>query len=274
MSESILTAGQFAKLARTTKRTILWYDQKNVLKPQLVDDSGYRWYAPHQILDFQGVSLMRKLGFSIDEIALLLSKDRTMQQLFDEQRGALQNQIGLLQRMLSDINRYYENLDSNGTLVKPELKRVESFDMYYLAKRGPYSRIKDYNDELRSAFESLPDNCVWLTAFMVSSYQPARADMKIGVICQPGMKLKPDTLVQQETVPAYTALSYTHVGSTTLLSLLWQELGKYRQKQHMPPDTGLPFGDIEFYTPDTSGYPDPNDSLTTELHMPVLDRTK
>ena len=90
------------------------------------------------------------------------------------------------------------------------------------------------------------------------------------VMCRPGMKLKPDTKVRRETIPAYTALAYVHVGTTTLLSLLWQELGKYRQKQHLKPDPNLPFGDIEFYTPDTSEYPDPDDSLTTELQMPVL----
>lgn len=270
MEEPLLTTGQFAKLARTTKRTILWYGQKGVLSPRRIDESGYRFYAPRQILDFQSVSLMRKLGFAIDEIAALLSKDRTMYELFEEQRGALQRQIGFLQRMLSDTNRYYENLHSNGTLVKPELKSIASFDMYYLAKQGPYAHIKEYSNELHDAFEVLPKGCVWLTAFMVPHYQPAKADMKIGVICQPGMKLKPDTAVQRETVPAYTALAYVHVGSTTLLSLLWQELGKYRQKYHLQPNGGLPFADIEFYTPDTSAYPDPHDSLTTELHMPVL----
>lgn len=270
MRESLLTAGQFAKLARTTKRTILWYSQKGILKPHHIDDSGYRLYAPHQILDFQSVLLMRKLGFSIADIELRLSSGRSMSNLFEEQRTVLDRQVKLLQRMLDDTDRYYENLRTTGTLVRPELKHVASFDMYYLAKQGPYARIKEYSDELRGAFETLPDNCVWLTAFMVPSYQPAKADMKIGIVCQPGMRLKPGTNVQRETVPAYDAITHVHVGSTSLLSLLWQELGKYKQTQHLAADTRLPFADIEFYAPDTSAYPDPDDSLTTELQMPVL----
>jgi len=274
MDKTLLTAGQFAKLARTTKRTVLWYDQKNVLKPHFVDGSGYRFYAAHQILDFQTVLLMRKLGFSITEITSLLSQDHSMYRLFEEQRGVLERQVGLLQRMLSDTNRYYKNLRTNGTLVKPEVKHVPSFDMYYIARQGPYARIKDYHVELYNAFEKFPDNCVWLTAFMVSRYEPAKADMKIGVIYQPGMKLKPKTDVQRQTVPAYQTLSHVHVGSTTLLSLLWQELGKYLRKHHFLHATHLPFADIEFYTPDTSDYPDPDDSLTTEIQMPVLDPGK
>jgi DNA-binding transcriptional MerR regulator len=270
MREALLTAGQFAKLARTTKRTVLWYGQKGILKPHHIDDSGYRLYAPHQILDFQSVLLMRKLGFSITDIGLRLSSGRSMASLFEEQRTVLDRQIKLLQRMLDDIDHYYENLRTTSTLVRPELKHVVSFDMYYLAKQGPYARIKEYSDELRGAFEMLPDNCVWLTAFMVASYQPAKADMKIGIVYQPGMRLKPGTNVLRETVPAYDAIAHVHVGSTSLLSLLWQELGKYKQIQHLTADTGLPFADIEFYAPDTSEHPDPDDSLKTELQMPVL----
>jgi DNA-binding transcriptional MerR regulator len=249
---------------------VLWYSQKGILTPHRVDDSGYRFYIPRQILDFQSVLLMRKLGFSIADIQSLLGSDRPMYRLFEEQRGVLEQQIKLLQRILNDINHYYENLKTTGTLVQPELKRVASFDMYYLAKQGPYAKIKEYSAELRDAFESLPDNSVRLTAFMIPSYEPAKADMKIGVVCQPGMRLKPGTNVQRESVPAYQAIAHVHIGSTTLLGLLWQELGKYKQKHHLRADTGLPFADIEFYTPDTSDYPDPDDSLTTELHIPVL----
>jgi len=272
MSDNLLSAGEFARLARTTKRTILWYDQKGILKPVRVDVSGYRFYAPRQILDFQSVSLMRRLGFSIAEIVSLLKHDHSMRHLFEQQRGALERQIGQLQRMLDDTNRYYANLQASGTLVRPELKRVPSFDMYYIMRQGSYARIKDYHDELRSQFDVLPGNPVWLTAFMTSRYQPARAEMKIGVVCQPGMHLKPGAEARTETVPSYQALACTHVGSTTLLSLLWQELGKYRRQQRLPSAAGLPFADAEFYAPDTSGYPDPNDSLATELHMPVTVR--
>ena len=270
MSEQLLTAGQFAKFARTTKRTVLWYDQKGILKPHYVDASGYRFYAPRQILDFQSVLLMRKLGFSIAEITSLLSGDHSMRRLFEEQRGALERQIGLLQRMLRDTRRYYENLHATGTLVQPERKHIASFDMYYLFKQGPYARIKEYSDELYNSFEALPKNCVWLTAFMEASYQPAKADMKVGIICQRGMRLKKGANVQRETVPAYDALVHVHVGSTMLLSLLWKELGTYRRKHHLELDKKLPFADIEFYSPDMSEYPDPEDSLTTELHVPIL----
>jgi DNA-binding transcriptional MerR regulator len=249
---------------------VLWYGEQGVLEPWHIDYNGYRFYRPQQILDFQSVALMRRLGFSLAEITARLKGGQSMRQLFEQQRGALERQIGQLTRALNDTNRYYANLAANGTLVQPELKRVPSFDIYFIARQGPYAKLKDYHTELVESFATLPDTTVYLTGFMKAKYEPAKADMKIGVVCMPGMRLKPGADVQRETVPMYQALAYVHQGSTTLLSLLWQQLGKYRQKQHLPLDASLPFADVEFYTPDTSDYPDPVDSLTTELHMPVL----
>src|SRR5690606_15960940 len=175
-------------------------------EPRTIGESGYRLYAPQQILDFQSISLMRRLGFSIAEIAELLKDDGSMRHLFEQQHQALERQVGLLQRMLRDIDRYYANLRATGTLVRPELKDVASFDMYYIARKGPYAKLKDYNAELRDAFAALPADPVYLTAFMALSYQPARAEMKVGVVCAPGMRLKPGADVRHQTVPAYQAL--------------------------------------------------------------------
>lgn len=269
LKDTLLTAGEFARLARTTKRTVLWYAEKGILEPHKTDESGYRFYRSQQILDFQSVLLMRKLGFSIHEIALLLSKERSIRHLFEQKSGLIEQQIGHLQRMLADTNRYYHNLGANGTLVQPEFADVASFDMCYIAKEGSYARIKDYVAEFRDAFAVFPDDAVRLTAFMDDEYQPIKARMKVGAIYQPSMRFKTGMDLSRETVPAYTALRYVHQGPTTLLSLLWQELGKYARKRHLKNDTSLPFADVEFYAPDTSAYPDPQDGLVTELHMPV-----
>jgi DNA-binding transcriptional MerR regulator len=42
MKKDYITAGEFARLACTTKRTILWYDQKGILKPTKIGESGIK----------------------------------------------------------------------------------------------------------------------------------------------------------------------------------------------------------------------------------------
>ena len=54
----LITAGEFAKLAGTTKRTIHFYDEKGVLKPIKINKSNYRLYDERQILDYQMILLL------------------------------------------------------------------------------------------------------------------------------------------------------------------------------------------------------------------------
>src|SRR5258708_1967639 len=110
MVNTLITAGEFAKLARTTKRTILWYDQIGVLKPELINEEGYRFYKPEQLIDFQIILLLRSLNFSLEQIQAYLAKNNTLRTLFKSKESDVEKQIKVLQKTLSDINNYSQNL--------------------------------------------------------------------------------------------------------------------------------------------------------------------
>lgn len=63
------TTGQLAKMAKVSVRTIRFYDSKNLLKPNFVDeDTGARFYTRDDFLKLEQVLLYKYLGFSIEEI--------------------------------------------------------------------------------------------------------------------------------------------------------------------------------------------------------------
>lgn len=271
MANDMITAGQFAKLARTTKRTVTWYDEKGLLKPAIVENNGYRYYQPHQIIDFQVILLLRKLGFSIEEIKEYLAKNNSLKDLFQLKEKAVKEQIRELQKSLTSITGYYESLEEYGTLVSPEIKEVKPFAIYYLEKEGQYAKIKEYAQELKSYFAKIPQNAVYLTIFF-GGYEPAKAKMKIGVIAQDNMQLKrkAENIVKKETIPTFKSLVYTHNGSGTLVSLLWQELAKYRQQKGLAQDMSLPFLDMEFYRQTSLNKPMEEDNMFFELYLPII----
>lgn len=263
MEQNLLTAGEFAKLARTTKRTVLWYAEKGILKPYKIDSSNYRWYAPEQIIDFQGLLLMRKLGFSIADIQQYLVKGQSLQQLFKAKRTQIKQQLAVLERSLAETESYYKNLATTNTLVEPYVKKQSSFEIYYIDRQGSYAKIKEYIYELRDMFTSLPGDATFLTIFVDSEYNPKNATMKIGVVRRSHVVPKPGALLLKLAIPSYKALCHRHVGSPELLSLLWRELEKYRVKKELAIDTSLPFADLEFYNPGPDG------QFTTELQLPI-----
>lgn len=269
MKTDLITAGQFAKLAWTTKRTILWYDQKGILKPTKIDQSGYRFYQPRQIIDFQVILLLRKLRFSIEEIKAFLKKSNSLKSLFEIKRKVVEQEINSLQLTLENINDYYINLDRNGTLVKPKIKKVKPIWVYYIDKVGAYAKTADYGSELHSYFKKLPKPVTYLTLFMDEGYRPHKSAMKIALVAKKGMQLKPqaDKVVKEMLVPGYKALTYIHYGPGSLLSLLWKELEKYGRLNKFRLDLSLPFCDLEFYRPPIGVLAE--EEVFFEIHLPI-----
>lgn len=62
------SSGEFAKKANVTKKTLRYYDEKNILKPSCVLGSGARLYSDEDMGRLQQVLLFKYLGFSLNEI--------------------------------------------------------------------------------------------------------------------------------------------------------------------------------------------------------------
>ena len=93
MPTNLLTIGEFAKLAETTKRTVLWYEEEGILKPKQINtENKYRLYSADQIIDLKAIMLLRKLNFSIVEIKKFLSKNNP-EELFNLKKKALKQEI-------------------------------------------------------------------------------------------------------------------------------------------------------------------------------------
>lgn len=70
--EGYFSSGEFAKLAYVTKKTLRYYDEKNILKPSLVTDTGARFYTQEDLGKMQQISLLKYLGFSLADIKEML----------------------------------------------------------------------------------------------------------------------------------------------------------------------------------------------------------
>lgn len=270
MSNNLLKIGDFARLARTTKRTVLWYEEKGLLNPAQIDESGYRYFKPAQIIDFQVILLLRKLNFSIEEIKAYLKKNDSLKSLFKLKRKLIEEEVARLQKGLKDIDVYYHNLEKEDLLVIPQVKEVKPFDIYFIDVVGAYADIKNHGLKLKSYFAKISKDATYLTIFMEPGYEPKKAKMRIGVICQKGMQFKKEAegIVNMWTVPSYKALAYLHTGHGALLSLLWQELDKYRVDHGLKLDDSLPFVDLEFYTKTSlNNFNDP-DNMVFEINLP------
>ena len=225
MPNNYITAGELAKLCGTTKRTILWYDQLGIIKPVEVSTEGYRYYSEAQVLEYQMILLLTTLGVTLKEIKY----KNDLRSLFEEKKASIKSQIDNLQFGLKNLEKFMLNLDQNKTLIKPEIKTLKSFDVYYIEKVGSYVNIGRYCQELAEMFIDKGKEFVTLAIFDNPTYQPKKSLIKISVLTRSDMKINPkfrDVIKKMEFDPG-KVLTYTHNGAGELLSLFWKELEKY-----------------------------------------------
>jgi len=223
--QDFITAGELAKLCGTTKRTILWYDGLEIIKPKEVSAEGYRLYAESQVLEYQMILLLTTLGVTLGEI----KNKNDLKSLFEEKKLSIKKQIEGLKFSFNSLDKFMKNLGETGTMVKPEIKKLKPFDIYYIEKVGPYVEIGHYCDELASMFEDKGKDFTTMAVFENPTYQPKKSLIKIAVVAKWGMRIKQkykNEIKKMKFNPG-KVITYTHNGAGELLSLFWKELEKY-----------------------------------------------
>lgn len=67
--------GQFAKKTGVTTRTLRFYDEKGLLRPSHLSESGRRFYTDQDLVTLQNILVFKYLGYSLEEIRTMLRTD-------------------------------------------------------------------------------------------------------------------------------------------------------------------------------------------------------
>lgn len=100
--QTLYTAGEIARLAGVSLRTIRFYDEKGLLKPISYSEAGYRCYNQKSLEVLQRILMLKYLGFSLEKIEELLT-GRDMELQFSEQKKLLLQKKARLEEMISII---------------------------------------------------------------------------------------------------------------------------------------------------------------------------
>lgn len=161
--------GEFSKLCKTTIKTLRYYDEVGLLKPEYIDDeTKYRFYAAKQILELHHIQALRQIGLSISEIKLiqdghgmeriLQNRKREIEKELDEGR----EQITRIEFMLS--GREEENMRQYQGIVKeiPECivyskkLTIPGYSSYFQIIPGIGAAVQEANPDLKCA---TPEYC-------------------------------------------------------------------------------------------------------------------
>jgi len=95
----MIKIGDFARLSQVSVVTLRYYDEMDLLKPVKVDScTGYRFYSSDQLSRLNRILALKDLGFSLEQIKLMLTDDLTVEQL----RSMLTMQRKEVEKRLAD----------------------------------------------------------------------------------------------------------------------------------------------------------------------------
>ena len=95
--------GEFSKMSKTTIKTLRYYDEIRLLEPEKVDEfTGYRFYTTQQLVKLHYIQAFRQIGFSINEIKLILigqNKKNILEKRKSELKAELERNTEQLSRI-------------------------------------------------------------------------------------------------------------------------------------------------------------------------------
>ena len=145
--------GEFSNLAKTTVKTLRYYEKKGLLEPIFISDSGYRYYDTSQLVSLAKIVSLRQIGLSINDIKNILN-DGDFEDKLEKRKSSLEKELIEYKYQLSKINYLLEDRDMKYEIIMKELPECV---VYY--KEGvvrDFSEITDF--VLSSAEECLATN--------------------------------------------------------------------------------------------------------------------
>ncbi|MCD2185729.1 MerR family transcriptional regulator [Actinomycetospora soli] len=123
MTDTALTVGQLAERFGLTVRTLHHYDEIGLLCPSRRSPSGYRLYADSDITRLQHVVVYRRLGFALEDIAVLLDDPGAdVAAHLRRQRDAVTSRLDELTDLVVAIDRALE-AEMDGIALTREERR-------------------------------------------------------------------------------------------------------------------------------------------------------
>ena len=97
--KNLFSIGELSKLQNISRQTLIFYDKIGLFCPAYVDpENGYRYYSAAQLDFLDTICIMKRIGFSLDEI-----KSNLKEYTLDTSMVALRKQLTIIDRQIEEL---------------------------------------------------------------------------------------------------------------------------------------------------------------------------
>ncbi len=130
------TVKQLSALAGVSSRTLHYYDEIGLLKPESVGANGYRYYGERSLLSLQQILFYKELGLPLEDIRNIISrKDFNTLAALEGHRRALGKRVERLDRLIHMVDDTILHLKGKKIMTKRQL-----FEAFSEEEQAAYAR--------------------------------------------------------------------------------------------------------------------------------------
>ena len=112
---SLFSIGELSKLQSISRQTLIFYDKIGLFRPAYVDPgNGYRYYSSAQLDQLDTILIMKKLGFSLEEISQHMA------------HYTIESSISVLRKQLKVIQEQIDELQMIKTRAEHRCSQMEN----------------------------------------------------------------------------------------------------------------------------------------------------
>ncbi|RUR30629.1 MerR family transcriptional regulator [Vreelandella nanhaiensis] len=180
-----MQAGELARRAGITVRTLHHYDALGLLKPSGRTEAGYRLYNVRDITRLQRIQLLKNLGFTLADIASLLQDDtrHSIKRLVDDNITALDIQIDNATRLRDQLQQLRNTLageaEPSTEVFLNTLELLEAYSRYFSRDELQDLRFYTRQRATRAQWQLLLDELNTIQAEGVKPCTPTAQDLAV-----------------------------------------------------------------------------------------------
>ncbi len=210
--------GLFSQIGKTTIKTLHYYDEIGLLKPEtVVEENGYRYYSTDQLFKLHKIISLRQIGFSIEEIVSIID-GHNIEEILLQRKKEIENKLINAKEQLSRINHFIfeikEEKEMNYNAVLKELpecivysKRmiVPNYDSYFELIPAIGEEVRKVNPNLKCA---VPEYC--FIVYHDGEYKDKDIDIEY---CEAVTEIGKETeCIKFKKIPSVKAVTVMHKG--------------------------------------------------------------
>ena len=97
-NKKYFSSGEFAKLTGVNKRTLHYYNDIGLFRPEIIGENGYHYYSAAQFAQLELILILRRVGSSIEEIRDYLTgpSETSFSQMMEKKKKLIDDSIDQL----------------------------------------------------------------------------------------------------------------------------------------------------------------------------------